>query len=188
MPTWLVIETTAIIHTVVAAMTTIVPAVPASFVIIIVVSLTRYILHSQDSLIQFTSIGCLFRLGRLFDRFELHKGVVALHIDTKKLTKRLKQELQIFLTRRFFVEIDDKQSVRRLNVPATLIFLALDAAISSSEFDAKSFGYVGDIPDVVVSRNKQRKKKSQCTEERRKADDEGRRMAKAQSDRRYALN
>jgi hypothetical protein len=85
------IETTAVIHTIVAAVTTIVPAVSASsIVVIIAVSLTRYILHRQDGLIQFPSIRRLFRLCRLFDRLELHKGVVALHIDTQKLSEGLK--------------------------------------------------------------------------------------------------
>jgi hypothetical protein len=64
------------------------------------------------------------------------------------------------------VKIDDKQRVRRLNILATLIFLALDTAISTSEFDAKSLGHVGDIPDVV-SRNKQRKKKESVQRSRR---------------------
>lgn len=157
-----VVKATAIIKTVSAtAMSTVIPAISAP---VVFVSLTCYIFYRQDSLIQFASIRRLLGLRSLFYRFELHKGVVALHIYTNKLSKRLKKKLKIFLTCRFFVKIHDKQSVRWLNVFATFVFLALNTAIASGKFDTESFRYVGDTPDVV-GRNKQRRKKSQIDQD-----------------------
>jgi hypothetical protein len=87
----------------------------------------------------------------LFDRFELHKGVVAFEINANELSKGGKEHIQVFLARGFLVKVNDKECLGGGNVLAARIFLALDAAVAAGKLGSECPGDGGDFPVVVVS-------------------------------------
>jgi hypothetical protein len=68
----------------------------------------------------------------------LDKSIVLLHVDPHQFSKGLKEHLQVFTFGAFFVKIDHKQGFGGRNITTTVIFLAFDASIATSEFDSKS--------------------------------------------------
>jgi hypothetical protein len=79
------------------------------------------------------TIGYILGSSRLFDGAKLDKGIVSLHVNAKKFTVGFKEHFQIFSLGGIFVKVDHKECVRRLDVPATIVFLAFNSSISSSK-------------------------------------------------------
>lgn len=106
------------------------------------------VLNIQDVLIEFTTIGGIKGAGGLINSSELHKGIVSFHVNTDQLSVGLKQHLEVFSLGGFFVEVNDEERLGGLNVPASVVFLAFDAAIASGELGADG---VGDLVEFPVS-------------------------------------
>lgn len=68
---------------------------------------------------------------------KLHKGIVSLHVNANEFTVGFKEHLEIFALGGLFVEVDHKQSLGGLYVPAAVVFLALDAAITTCKFGSE---------------------------------------------------
>ena len=100
----------------------------------------------QHILIEFTTIGGIKGAGGLVNSAELHKGIVSFHVNTDQLSIGLKQHLEVFALGGFFVEVYDEEGLGGLNVPASVIFLAFNAAIASGELGAKSVGDLVEFP------------------------------------------
>ena len=119
-----------IILAIIAALVTVVG--PASATII--TALLSNKLHRQHRLVQFPTVDLILGAGSFFHRAELDKGVVALHFNANQLAVRFKEHSQVFSLGSFFVKVDHKQGLRRMNVPAAIIFFSLDASVSTSKF------------------------------------------------------
>ena len=107
---------------------------------------TGNVLDGDDAGVQLATVGRLLGLLGLLGGGVLDEGVVALHVDAYELSEGLEQHLQILALGRLLVEVDDEQSFGGLDVLATLILLALGAAIAAGELGAERLGNVGDFP------------------------------------------
>lgn len=104
------------------------------------------VLDGDDARVQLAAVGRLLGLLGLLGGGVLDEGVVALHVDAYELSEGLEEHLQILALGRLLVEVDYKQSLGGLDVLATLILLALGAAIAAGELGAERLGNVGNLP------------------------------------------
>lgn len=107
---------------------------------------TGNVLDGDDAGVQLAAVGRLLGLLGLLGGGVLDEGVVALHVDAYELPEGLEEHLQILALGRLLVEVDDEQSFGGLDVLATLILLALGAAIAAGELGAERLGDVGNLP------------------------------------------
>jgi hypothetical protein len=77
----------------------------------------------------------------------LDKGIIALHVNSDQVTKGLKEHLKVFPLGGLFVKVDDKERFGWLNVPSTVIFLALDSSISPGELNTECIGDIFHFPE-----------------------------------------
>jgi hypothetical protein len=136
--------------TVVIAATTVSSTAPVSTAVIIppptIASVTSsshvahpsgHELHSDLTLVKLPPVSRLLGTDGLLHRLELHEGIVPLHINAHELAIGLKEHLQVLALGGLFVEVDNKKSLVRHNLLATLVLLALDAAVTAGELDAE---------------------------------------------------
>ena len=69
------------------------------------------ILNGDNALVELTAIRGLFGQFGLLGARILDEGVVALHINTNKLAKRLKEHLEIFALGGFLVKVNNEESL-----------------------------------------------------------------------------
>jgi hypothetical protein len=84
----------------------------------------------------------------LFNSFKLHKRKVSLHINAEQFSKRPKEHFQVFPPRRGFMKVYHEKCITGSNVASALVFLALDAAIAASKFDAECTGDSRDLAGI----------------------------------------
>jgi hypothetical protein len=82
----------------------------------------------------------------MFNILKLHKGVISLHFNSNQLAKGFKEHSQVIALCSLFGKVDNEESFRGLDAFATIIFLALDAPITTSKLGAKGGRDVRDFP------------------------------------------
>jgi hypothetical protein len=85
-----------------------------------------------------STIGHIFGSSRFFDGPKLNKGIVSFHVNAEKFAVGFEEHFQIFSLGGIFVKVDHKECVRRLDVPATIVFLALNSSVSSCKLGTES--------------------------------------------------
>ena len=106
----------------------------------------RHVFDRNNGLIQLAPVGVILGPCRLLDRPELHKGILRLHVNAHQFAVGLKEHLQVFLSGRFLVVIDDKQGVVGHNRLVASVFLALDASIPACKFGTDRVTDFGNVP------------------------------------------
>ena len=116
----------------------------------------RHVLHGYLALVKLAPIGGLLGADGLVNGLELDECVVALHVDAHKFAVGLKEHLEVLPLGGFLMKVNNEQSLVRLNILATLVLLALDAAVATGELGAETVRNPADIP--VRARRSQRRR------------------------------
>mmetsp|Transcript_27783 Transcript_27783/g.58246 ORF Transcript_27783/g.58246 Transcript_27783/m.58246 type:complete len:397 (-) Transcript_27783:322-1512(-) len=130
------VSTTA--STVVSSVSSSASSSSSATAVVVAVALAGNVLDRQHALFESASVGGVLGLGRLVDGGELNECVVAFHIDSHQFPEWFEQHLQIFSFGSFLLKVHHKKSIRRLNVLATIVLLALDPSISPGTLGTKS--------------------------------------------------
>ena len=102
--------------------------------------------HCQDRLVQLSAIDFISSSNGIVDILKLHEGIVSLHFNSNQLAVGFKEHSQIIALGGLFRKVDYKESFRRLDTLATVVFLALDASITTSKLGAKGVRNFRNFP------------------------------------------
>ena len=105
-----------------------------------------YKFHCQDRLIQLSAIDFISSSNGIFDIQKLYKGIVSLHFDSNQLAVGFEEHSQVIALGGLLGKVDYKESFRRLDALATIVFLALDASVATSKLGAKRVRDFRDFP------------------------------------------